>query len=428
MILILCFFTFLLVTVRQRNYRDALVCPITLYAMFYTICVFGAFLALDNRNELSERLIFYSLLSFIVVVLSYSFFERTKVSISYRKSNIEVDPKLLYILSLLVLGYFLYTFVTSTLPMFLRGVSTAELRRLHLTGDGSETNLLALIIDGVICSGLSMALSNIIILDWFTGRNRDVRLVAMNGLILIVRSLNGSDRLYFFDFVFLVFFAYMITNHRTLSIIESIRVKRKNKKMMILIASVAIFGILYMTNQRQSDTKLFDVIYSEFTCGFQIFDICIDKMDAAGIYTWGITSCAGIIILINLILAFLGLPQISLINEINKYDVPFWNVGGGHNNNGYLPYFAHFYLDMGVLGIVLGSIIFGAIMASVYKKVKYNDGTYNKCLYLFVILLIARCTLRWYFTRIDFIMAIVFTMFLYNWQFVLGKDRNGRKE
>ena len=421
MIVILCFFTFILVLIRQRNYKDAFVCPITLYAMLYTLCVFGAYLALDDRNELSSRLMSYCLISYVCVVLSYSFFERTKVKLSDRRSEIEIDKTLLYVLSILCLVYYIYSFFTGTFQLYLGGASTAEIRGLYLTSDSSRSSIWWSIFDGLIFGGLRIALANIVVLEWFSGRNRDLKLVGINVLSLIIRSLTGSDRLFLFDFFFVVLFSYMITSHPTMNIIDSIKEQRKNRRVMISIAAVAVIGILFMTGQRQTNTALFDVIYTEFTCGFQIFDICIEKMDMTGIYTWGITGFAGIVIIVNMFLAFLGLPQIPYINEINKYDVPFWAVGGGHNNNGYLPYFAHFYLDLGVLGIVLGSIFFGAIMASVYKKVKYGEGTYNKCLYIFIVLLIARCTLRWYFTRNDYIMAIIFTMFLYNWRFDIGR-------
>lgn len=176
-------------------------------------------------------------------------------------------------------------------------------------------------------------------------------------------------------------------------------------------------------NQRQANSELIDVIYSEFTCGFQIFDIIVDKIDASGIMTFGISTFTGFIVLINLILAYLGFGQIPFVNEINKYDVPFWNIGGGHMNNGYLPYFVPFYLDLREFGIFIGSIFLGFLMARIYKKLKVNNSSYYQSLYLMLILLLVRLTLRFYFTRSDYIMAIVYTIFLYTWKFKIKSKR-----
>ena len=89
----------------------------------------------------------------------------------------------------------------------------------------------------------------------------------------------------------------------------------------------------------------------------------------------------------------------------------------------YLPYFVPFYLDLREFGIFIGSIFLGFLMARIYKKLKVNNSSYYQSLYLMLILLLVRLTLRFYFTRSDYIMAIVYTIFLYTWKFKIKSKR-----
>ena len=240
---------------------------------------------------------------------------------------------------------------------------------------------------------------------------------------LIFRSFVGSDRLFLSDFAFVFIFGFLLNQKKDLIHRITKREQRKRWKILILFVGLAVGAIVFFTNQRQGNSELVDIIYSEFTCGFQIFDLIVDKIDESGIMTFGISTFTGVVVLINLILAFLGLDQIPFANEINKYDVPFWNVGGGHMNNGYLPYFVPFYLDLREVGILLGSIFLDFYMASTYKKLKKYNTMYHQCLYLMLIMLLIRITLRFYFTRSDYIMAIIYTMCLYSWKFRFNKRR-----
>ena len=80
-------------------------------------------------------------------------------------------------------------------------------------------------------------------------------------------------------------------------------------------------------------------------------------------------------------------------------------------------------LNLVITGIFIGSIFLGFLMARIYKKLKVNNSSYYQSLYLMLILLLVRLTLRFYFTRSDYIMAIVYTIFLYTWKFKIKSKR-----
>lgn len=419
----LCAFTVCLIIVRQKRHRDSLICPATIYAAIFIGCLTAAYFHIDNRNELSMRIVLYSAVSFFVVLTTYYIIEHTRPNISYRRCTNEVDSSVLYLLSIIILIYNIYSFVTGTYQLYKSGISTADIRSVYLTTDTINSGSLWSLFDGPIFGSLRIAVTNIVIVQWFNGKSRDWKLLLINVMSLIFRSFVGSDRLFLFDFVFVFIFGFLLNQKKDLIHRITKREQRKRWKILILFVGLAVGAIVFFTNQRQGNSELVDIIYSEFTCGFQIFDLIVDKIDESGIMTFGISTFTGVVVLINLILAFLGLDQIPFANEINKYDVPFWNVGGGHMNNGYLPYFVPFYLDLREVGILLGSIFLGFYMARTYKKLKKYNTMYHQCLYLMLIMLLIRITLRFYFTRSDYIMAIIYTMCLYSWKFRFNKRR-----
>ena len=419
----LCLFTFVMVFVRQKKYRDAILCPMTIYSIIFISCLTAAYFHIDNRNELSLRRVLYSTFSFFIVILTYSVIERTHVHISYKRCENEVDSSILYFLSILVLLYNIYSFFTGTYQLYKSGTSTADIRGVYLTTNTINSGSLWSLFDGPIFGALRIAVTNIVVIQWFSGKSKDWKLLLINLLSLLIRSFVGSDRLFLFDFVFVFVFGFLLNHKRRRSFEQTKKEMRKKRIFLFVFVGLVIAVILYFTNQRQANSELIDVIYSEFTCGFQIFDIIVDKIDASGIMTFGISTFTGFIVLINLILAYLGFGQIPFVNEINKYDVPFWNIGGGHMNNGYLPYFVPFYLDLREFGIFIGSIFLGFLMARIYKKLKVNNSSYYQSLYLMLILLLVRLTLRFYFTRSDYNMAIVYTIFLYTWKFKIKSKR-----
>ena len=114
----LCLFTFVMVFVRQKKYRDAILCPMTIYSIIFISCLTAAYFHIDNRNELSLRTVLYSTFSFFIVILTYSVIERTHVHISYKRCENEVDSSILYFLSILVLLYNIYSFFTGTYQLY----------------------------------------------------------------------------------------------------------------------------------------------------------------------------------------------------------------------------------------------------------------------------------------------------------------------
>ncbi|MFQ8632090.1 MAG: oligosaccharide repeat unit polymerase [Intestinibacter bartlettii] len=409
------------VCIRQVKYKDAIICPLTLFLVWYTLCLFGAYLHLDRRNELSNEIMLYNLVSIIFVIISWYFTTHIK-----RRKNNRLDEHIkyyrvirrdvLYILSIVVLGYSIIQFFGSSFNLYMSGMSTAEIRAEHLGENSIMSNPLASFVDGSVFGALRIALMVIVTLEWFNAPNRDTRLLVINAISIVIRSFTGSDRLYLFDFIVVLVICFIFYKKRT-SIIKrkTIELKKRpvNKIGLILVGILAVSTIIFMTNERQGDIGLLYSIYGNFTCGFQIFDTVLEKMQIADTYTFGITTFSGFIVLINIVLAVLNLPQITLVNEINRYDVPFWNIGGRNFANGYLPYIAHFYLDAGIIGIIIGSIIFGSIIGTAYRNVKVKCDAKYDAYFMMSMLLTFRTTLRWYYTRTDYCIALLYIFLLY---------------
>ena len=146
----LCAFTVCLIIVRQKRHRDSLICPATIYAAIFIGCLTAAYFHIDNRNELSMRIVLYSAVSFFVVLTTYYIIEHTRPNISYRRCTNEVDSSVLYLLSIIILIYNIYSFVTGTYQLYKSGISTADIRSVYLTTDTINSGSLWSLFDGPI--------------------------------------------------------------------------------------------------------------------------------------------------------------------------------------------------------------------------------------------------------------------------------------
>lgn len=403
------------ILLRQHNYKDALVCPITQYLMWYTLCLFLAWLRLDGKNELSFENMSMNFISIIIVFLTFQFVMRVKSSVMYEteyvRAPIKISNTVLYIVAIISFGYSVYQFLNGTALLYLSGLSAAEIRGEYLVNGSVFDSPMSYIIDEIF-NGIRIVLMIIVTQRTLKGEIKSPFLMGLVVINVAIRSFVGSDRLFLFDFCFILLISFINLGADQLS--EELLYKiKKNRRYIVGAAIIIGFIAVYFTRERQESISIANALFGNISCGFQIFDVVKPKMDISGVQTMGITSLDGIFIIINCILAFLGLPQIENINEINKYDVPFWNIGGENYFNGYMPYVSYFYLDGCWIGVVVGSIALGVFFASVYKRFIYRKNDWDIFMYYMCVLVIVRTSLRFYFSRADFIWAIIIGAILF---------------
>ncbi|MGU8132234.1 O-antigen polymerase [Clostridium perfringens] len=393
-----------------------LICPCFIFIAFFTICTLVGSLTIHGQNKAKDSTYFLIWISLVVYSISFSLVYKFKKVRNKRNTfeNININKKIIYLLAIISIIITITQFSRS-FNLLINGMNISEIRGEYWTGTSITTNALDDFIQTTINGGVMLALIIITTIEFFFNEKKDYKLLILVIINVVLRTLTTSGRLLMYDFLITMIFCYFY--FRIIKI-------RKNKwtinfkkifKLYIPVI-ICIFLLVYLskflTGQRQSDITFLNAVYDDFTCFLPLMDHVIDLLNQNGHITYGISSFDGIIIIINVILSFLGLPQVLEANIINIYDVPFFNIGGGNYANAYVSYIFYFYLDARLIGVILGNIFFGSLSAIIYKNLLYRPGKRELAMYLFLNYIIFRTMIRWQFsTGSVYIELLILTLF-----------------
>ena len=403
-----------------NKYRDKL-CPLNIFIPFFTVCTFLGSLALYGKNQgstMAYMLIFLSLLTYFI---SFEILSRIHISRSTRHMGWEnfeytsINKKLIYILAIFSLFVNTSKFI-KTLPLLLSGLSLGEVRGEYLTGNASA---MSSFIDAGISSGALLALMIVVSIELIFEQKKDIVFFFLVFVNVLISTFSTGGRLLIYDFAVILLFSFLcyrsfFAGDTIINTIAEMRNNKKTRKTVVFMIAVGVLALITITIERQGQTESFmEALYADFSCFVPLMSKTIEMVHDSGDLTFGISSFDGVIIIINIILSLLRLPQITGVNTINKYDAVFLNIGGGNYANAYVSYVFYFYLDGRIIGVVLGNILFGIMSARIYRRLKKEPGKRSVAMFLFLIYLIFRTMIRWSFNQASVVIAFVLLLVIY---------------
>lgn len=394
--------------------------PLGIYTVFLTLCTGLASLRLRGEYEASDftyALILTSLLSFF---FTYIFtYEITKVKTLSKDTEISRNGyRIIYLMAIFSFVYTAINF-TQSIQMYISGMDMATVRGEILVGsDGTASNPIVYFIDYVINSGIRLALIFITVVEVFFGKKRDMKFISLVGLNVLMYAFTNGGRLILYDSLVIFLFCYFYWR----------RTNKLNKKYLkkyffpVFLCLGAIFYLTYyITAERQSNVPFWEAIYSIFTIFVPLMDHTITMVNQSNDLTLGSVFFSGFLIPINTVLDFFQIPRIVDTNVINKYDVAFFDIGGGNVANAYTSHIFYFYLDGRIWGVIFGSMLFALAAGVIFKKLRFNQNNRNLVLYLFVVYLIFRTVVRWQFAQPSTIVALIILLFIFKRRKILNE-------
>lgn len=362
--------------------------------------------------------VFLILLAQTCFTVSYLVGLKTKISNRFivQRENVEINMSPIYMITAITFVYTFAKFWTS-ITMLKSGLTTAELRWAYFSSNGVVKNPLDDFLDTGLINGFRIALMMIAIIETYFKKNLNVKDVCFDIVVIaivIMRVFINSGRLFIYDAIFALIIGYAYKRYLYRNTFQKKFKLNPWKKIVLALGGTCIVYIMVdFTLKRQIGQSILESLYDIFTCFVQLLDKTIQVVSDTGDITYGVTSFDGIFIIINMGLSFLGLPQNSAVNIINKYDAPFWNIGGGKEANAYLSYIFSFYLDFRVIGVVIGACVFGFFAARIFNKAVRIPNKYNLSCYLMLMFVICRCSIRWALGKADFFVALILLSFIY---------------
>lgn len=366
-----------------------LINPISLFCILWALCVFLAALRLYDLHETSETVYLYILLGCISYVIG-SMFGRivriTKKETYYEKidngSAFYINYKLWYVFIAIICLYSLWR-LGNILVYLQSGYSWWNIRLLSTTGEGGSGTIRGSFIFQAIynwvVSPIVYILSPTMLIEFIAGKRNKLFIGTSLGAIVLYSICTVSRSIWGFSIIYLVVLLFIFRNRIKLTP----KIKKILRKIPILI--IILFGIIvYITFMRNADASILTNAYAYFAGGIPLFDIHLHEAISQS-RTYGMLSLAGFLYPVFFIFHLIGFkyPNAFLLGDAVKANLEnFITIGSNITMNAYATLFYDFYIDFGVIGIAVGSFIFGYLCMRAYKSMKNNMNMVSLVTYL----------------------------------------------
>lgn len=365
-----------------------------LVIVLYKLQLFGIYLISENTTFI----IFISIFMFIIGYFLTEFIYKPKMKTETLKIN-STNIKYLILIIILI-----------SLPFYID-----QLQSLINTGFQIMANKILLATNeidngGVIMQYIVRPFEYIIpvISMYYVFNVRTDKFIIISGLYfpLIKFVLTGSKSIIIFYIIVAVIF-YL--NEKS-NVLEEAVNRRKLKKTIITVGTLIVAFMVCFGNFIKS-------IYF-YLCG------CIpmlDKVVNSDFYmystnTYGFLSFNGVIRFIIKLLSIFGIsinsPTFDLANNyILKFEYTNY-VAPNYSYNAFMTYISNFYMDFGLIGVIILSFVFGILSCYIYKRFKCNKSIQNYALlgllYYFILFSMVRFQLSNTILALAFIYSIMF--------------------
>lgn len=371
--------------------------------------IVGCFLAIGNENVYKP-----SNLACTIVIVGIVAFNLSRwcplVKISKKKTtNVSwmIDDDRMMFLTLLLVLLTLFS-TAASIRDIMNGVPFTQIRDNYYDYDGTNGTFLYYLRNYLI-TPITYALISCTFISVFSGnRVHKVQLLTML-TIIIVQALTSGGRYILMNSFFAFACGYSLySKHKQLSFTRKISI--------IVIISILLSGIIYLTNERSTYSmrnmsivqKVSLTIYDYFAGSVTYMDKVIDTFPAIVGSTYGLNFIAGFITPFFALLSFLHiLSWPKLLNVIGVYACSVLRIGPESYYNAMPTIFGYFYIDGGFVLLFIESFLFGYIC----KKV-YDNATNGNLLFvgIFILIFIQICisSTRWAFYSPDFCLAVLY--------------------
>lgn len=198
---------------------------------------------------------------------------------------------------------------------------------------------------------------------------------------------NGGRIILLFFIVQFVFWFFFYKRKREVITQNNNRKKKPNMLFIVLII-VMLFALVVVISRMRGVTKSIVMIINDyFAPSLQYFDVSLKNFDSAGKYCFSFFSFRGYWDPILMVLKSLHIisqrPEIyytaTALNE--AADKAIVVGSSGFDMNAFTTMFYAFYVDFDIIGVLVGSVVYGVETARVQYKTYKNQTIYNKLIY-----------------------------------------------
>lgn len=410
-IIALCLFVTLFSWTKERNLYN----PLVLFFGLWGIIVFGASLhlfGLFKANDMVYIIIFIGLLSYL---LGYC-----AVMVKRNKWNIEtstkhpiikeyiINEKVFYTLGLISL-FIIWKTALPNINLLLSGSNFYDMRYVTIESTmGSQNNLLF--------SYLSLPFSHIMmhlsLIYFFLYRKKTFLLLTILAIVGVVLT-NGA-RMYLLYFLIDALVIKTIYNDKYSKKLDekSRKISRNRNKYISILTLLLLTGMTYITLARNAD--ILKTIYKYIVGAIPHMGQRYEQFQFINQYTYGVTSYMGFLRPLFSLLDKFGVESELFVLSDKLTDL--WQapalIAPDTIYNFCVSLFMYFYVDLGMIGVGIGSLLYGVICAITYNSMKNNTNVKSLALYLMIVQSLLVSMMRYQFTDLAFALSFIYINFV----------------
>lgn len=351
--------------------------PVFCFNMVWTAVFYYSFVNVYVVTPLTTT---YILIFSGVLLFDIGFFlAKTKIKhirlgnslLSPFKGQFVLRYRIFYISLCLCILYYFSSFI-----FLLKNVGSFNLasamRYINASESLSEKSRLLNFLNTLFINPFSFIAPIIAAVDYWLGKKDKIVLFGTL-VMLLLRLLSSGNRLSFLVvFIYFILIAELLNNEIFAYTENFKKMKKKRKRIVIVALAVAVIVFFITTISRGYEIK--HNLTINLAIPMRLFEIWSNSLDEASQYAYGLSSLQGFIYPLFYILKnSIGLPIPNLVMVV--YDTIQSTVtqsvnAGTYLHNAYVSAFWFFYYDFRVLGVLLGSFVFGYISNRIYIRAK----------------------------------------------------------
>ena len=145
--------------------------------------------------------------------------------------------------------------------------------------------------------------------------------------------------------------------------------------------------------------------------GKKYFSYWMKYIDDNHIMTYGNAFLRGFLEFINFVLGKVGMETPNFWSMQETFDLiqnRWIEIFPGNWYNAYVSSFLYFYMDLGTIGVILGSYIFGKISKWSYRKLLDEKEIFYEIFYMLIIQTIVDSFIRWQMGNFAFLVTFFY--------------------
>ena len=409
LLIILFILTFLFT---KKKYRSFINPAIFFCGIWIVITGLASFRWLDMYPS-SDEVQFLILIGvcFFIIGAWGSYLSRNitiKCSGKLPKATLIIRYRLLEILACCCIAYYIPSMIISLMSM-INGLSLNDVR--SIIQDGEYSTGFRNFIPNFVILPISVALEPLAAVDsWFGKRNKCFIILIL--ALVLVRTLGDGGRTPFFNVImyFAVGFFLSTTNKKKNNFTKKENKKDKKKIKRILILGV---GMLFIFSLMRASGTLIRKLYFYFSMSPVLLKYWKEYVDSAKWRTYGVTSFNGIFYFFDYFRKNLtGTEYTRIIKQsydlIHATDSNWIKIAPQTTANAYVSCFWFFYIDGGILGVVILSMIYGFLTGRIYYRLMIQGNNIRSITtYLLLFQGIFFSFIRFPFAKVYYCIAMV---------------------